>query len=379
MFENIIVIGVFVAFVTCGMVGYSYKKQMDNINSPINQKSQHLNEIITQNHDSFYHMNDVKQYTDADQPSGTYNVNVRLFVDYNFDSIEGNTNLDYSQMITRLQADTLIFLTRDTVLQKIISDLNLNSYDEMSDLTVDDLRWMINKNFLGANILQIVVSDVDPERAKNIAEAITNEFLQNAAELPTIDKVEVLDSAESATASYSSGVQTSINKKSLINYAIVGFGGSLLLISFLYFILFIVKDCIRTMSDVSFAGVKYFGKISCKETQRKEDIKRIALCLSQLKKNSKILIVPVEKKSEDIREFDELKDELLSLTKDITIAYSNNICGCADATKEILDSDEIILTTTYGKTRMSDLQFAKTEIEKVEKPIIGTIINKTRF
>ena len=49
------------------------------------------------------------------------------------------------------------------------------------------------------------------------------------------------------------------------------------------------------------------------------------------------------------------------------------------ATKEILDSDEIILTTTYGKTRMSDLQFAKTEIEKVEKPIIGTIINKTRF
>ena len=52
----------------------------------------------------------------------------------------------------------------------------------MKNLTTDDLLWMINKNFLGANMFQIVVTDVNPDRAQRINQAIIDEFLKNDSE-----------------------------------------------------------------------------------------------------------------------------------------------------------------------------------------------------
>lgn len=374
LWENKWIILLVCILFTGTLTGYSYYKQNRIINSPEQQETKTLNDIVAQNHDAFYRLNDVTAFTDADQPAGTYNCSVRLFVDFNYSSIEGNTNLDYSQMTSKIQQDAMILLVSDASLQTVIDDLDLRHYDDMSDLTTEKLKWMVNRNFLGANVLQIVVTDVDKERAERIASAVVDEFLKKSEGFTTIDSVKVIDEAGEALSGHAKGVQTSINKKSLLKYAIVGCMGGAVFICVLYLLLFIFKDAVRTALDVDFAEMSLFGSVTKKDKKRAEDIKRIAYNISLLKDVKKVVIVPTDQKAESEDIVERITTELKNIESDIKLESVRNIKDSADATRVAASSDAILVLAKYGKTRMKDLLFAKSEMVKTEGEILGTII-----
>lgn len=374
LWENKWIIILVCILFTGALTGYSYYKQNKIINSPEQQETKTLNDIISQNHDAFYRLNDATAFTDADQPAGTYNCSARLFVDFNYSSIEGNTNLDFTQMTNKIQQDTMILLVSDNALQKVIDDLGLRHYDDMSDITTEKLKWMINRNFLGANVLQIVVTDIDKERAEKIASAVVDEFVTNSAEFATIDSVKDIDGVGEAIAGQAKGVQTSINKKSLLKYAIVGCAGGAFFICALYLILFIFIDAVRNSLDVAFADMSDFGNVSSKEKKKQEDIKRIAYNISLLKNVNKVIIVPTDHKSENKDIVEGIASELKSIKSDVDLELVKNIKDSADATRAAVESDAILIFARYGKTKMKDLLFAKRELEKTETKIVGAVI-----
>ena len=374
LWENKWIIILVCILFTGALTGYSYYKQNKIINSPEQQETKTLNDIISQNHDAYYRLNDATAFTDADQPAGSYNCSARLFVDFNYSSIEGNTNLDYTQMTNKIQQDTMILLVSDNALQKVIDDLGLRHYDDMSDITTEKLKWMINRNFLGANVLQIVVTDIDKERAEKIASAVVDEFVTNSADFATIDSVKDIDGVGEAIAGQAKGVQTSINKKTLLKYAIVGCMGGVVFICALYLLIFIFKDAVRTALDVDFADMSLFGSVSKKDKKRAEDIKRIAYNISLLKDVKKVVIVPTDQKAESEDIVERLTTELKNIESDIKLESVRNINDSADAARVAADSDAILVLVRYGKTRMKDLLFAKSEMERTGEQILGAII-----
>lgn len=378
LWENAVIIVLITLIFMCGMAGLSYYKQNKILASSTMQDVGVIEDIIEQNHDAYYHLNNVTAFTDAEQPAGTYNSSVRLFVDFDFSVIEGNANLDFSQMSNKVQQDTMILLTSDEALRNVIEKLNLNSYDDMKSITVDDLKWMINRNYLGANVLQIVVTDVDPDRAYKIAEAVVDEFLARSDDFETIDSARVMDPVTQARAGRSGNLPTRISRKIILKYAIVGCAGGFALMAVIYLLIFIFKDAVRTSLDVEFTNMKVFGYISKKKGKKVEDIKRVAYNISLLKTVKKIALIPTDKKSQNEDLIDQIKDELSKVNKDIKIETAKNIRDFADATMLSMSNDAIIVLATYGKTSMKDLLFAKNELDKTGKEILGTIIGESR-
>lgn len=374
LWENVIAIILICVIFTGIMASYSYYKQKKFIASPDLQKKSIINDIVGQNHDAFYHMNDVKFFTDASQPAGTYNSSARLFVDFDFNSIEGNANLDFSQMASKVQQDVMIILVSDDALQNVIDELNLKSYSDMNDITPDKLKWMINRNFLGANVLQIVVTDVDGKRAEKIAQAVVDEFIKKSDSVITIDSVEVVDEAGYAIAGQPKNVQTIVNTKSIIKYSILGFFIGLIFSFVIYLLFFIINDAVRTSADISFVDMKLFGNISTNEKKREEDIKRIAYNISLLEGVKKITIVPIDSIAENDRIVGEIVDELKQMKKDLILQTVENIKDSSKAIVSANDSDAVILFAKHGKTRMRDLVFAKNELDRISATVCGTII-----
>ena len=392
------------ADVSGGLIGT--EKQKKEIDSSVSAEKAGINTIITQNHDAYYQLNNVSAYTDAQPPANTYCSSARLFVDFNFSSIEGNANLDYSQMVYRLQQDTLILIVSNDILNSVIEDLKLNEYDDMIDLTSDDLKWMINKNFMGANIMQLAVSDVDPERAKLIAEKLIEEFIEQSIDFKNIDSVEVLDEASTPQNGMQSSVTPqTISKKKLLKYGIVGCAGGVVFIAVVYLLIFIFKDAVRNALDLAFAEVRLFGTVSKKSRKKEESFKRLALNMSLIDSSKVFTVVPADKKSEDENLIDEMAEELNKLGKkvkvitgdaaesenliknidgakdknDIIIVNVRNIKDYSDATLAAVNSDMVLINVTFGKTRMKDLLFAKSELDKTGTKIAGAVIDKARY
>lgn len=376
LWENIIIIAVVSILFAGGFAGYNYKKQKELINATSSVDRSILNSIISQNHDAFYSQNTnaPSPFTDAQPPANTYNSSARLFVDFNFSIIEGNTNLDFAQMSKQLQQDASLLLVSDEALNSVIEKLDLHQYDDMSDITPDDLKWLVNRNFLGANIMQVVVTDVDADRAKQIAEAVVDEFIAHSDDISTIDSVEIIDNASTPKRGLNTSLQTSVDKKRLLKYAIVGFVGGLFIICVLYLMIFIFNDAVRNSLDVAFADMSVFGSVSRNENKKKEDIKRIAYNISLLKDIKKVVIVPTDKKAEKDDFVDQISTELANVKSDIKLERVENIKDSADATMVATRCDAILILVRYGKTRMKDLLFAKGEMDKTGTRIIGTII-----
>lgn len=386
LWDKKIIIAILTVFFACCAVGLGYWKQKyASGSSPIDGEVASLDDIANQNHDAFYHLNGVSAYTDGDQPLGTYNASIKLYVDFNYSNIEGNCNLDYSQMNYKLQQDALILLVSEESLQKVIDEQGLRNDDDMSNISVDDLKWLINKNFLGANILQIVVTDVDSARAEKIVEALSMEFIEKCQDFDTIDSVEIIDNNGVAIENPKGLEQgmgdcntVPLNAKKIIKYLIVGAVGGVLLICMLFFLIFITWDSVRNALDVSFADMNVFGYISRKKKKKEEDYKRIAYNVSLQKDCKTILVIPVDPKSDKKEIVDGIRENLVKVNNNIKLVQTKNIKDSADATLSAVDSDAIIILATFGKTRMRDLIFAKNEINKTNTPILGTIITSSR-
>ena len=405
VWENAIVFILVVLAFVFGMAGYSYKKQKNGMDSVAEEKT-NLSAVISQNHDAFYGINSKGKFTDADQPDNTFNSSARLFVDFDYSSIENNSNLDFTQMTTKVQQDAMLLLVSDTALNKVINDLKLNEYDDMKNLTTDALKWMINRNFLGVNIFQIVVTDVDPERAHLIADAVVKEFFESSKSFKTISKVEIIDSASVPKPGLENKViPGAVDKKKLLKYAIVGCAGGVFLMAVILLIIYIFKDAVRTAIDLAFADLKLFGSVSRKEANKKESYRRIAYNIALADNKQVLVVVPTDSKSED-EAFVSGVEEVLKTTgktvgivsgedtdsatlvksvenaknsNDIVIISVRNIRDYADATLAAVNADKALIFATFGKTRMKDLIYAKSELDKTGTPILGAVLNQARY
>ncbi len=405
VWENAVIFVLVVLAFTVGMFGYSYNKQKKAMNS-VSEEKANLSVIISQNHDTFYGISSKGKFTDADQPENTYNSSARLFVDFDYSSIENNDNLDFTQMTTKVQQDAMLLLVSDSALTNVINNLKLNNYDDMKNLTTEDLKWMVNRNFLGANVLQIVVTDVDADRSHLITEAVVKEFLNSSKSFKTISNVEIIDEASVPQIGLQSKVSPAvISKKKLFKYAIVGFAGGAVLMAVVYLLLFIFFDSIRNALDLAFADIKLFGTISRKESKKKEAYRRIAYNISLADTGKVLVVVPIDSKSEDELFVSGVEEELKSIGKkvgivsresaespeikksiedakknnDVVIVSVRNIKDYADATLAATNSDKILMLSTFGKTRMKDVIYAKSELDKTGTPILGAVLNQARY
>ena len=410
LWENAIVIVLIVALFTFGMAGFSYTKQKKEIVSLTESETANLDAIMTQNHDAFYRLNDVKSYTDAEPPANTYNSSAKLYVEFNYTNIDGIENMDVSSMTSRLQQDALLLLVSNDSLGKVIDKLDLKDYKDMTDLTTSDLGWMVNKNFLGANVMQIVVTDVDPERAMLISEAVIEEFISRTNEFASINSVTIVDSPSKPEIgikkeSEESAVQLRVSKKKLLKYAIVGCAGGVLFIAVIFLLLFIFKDSVRNSLDLSFANLQLFGAVSIKEDKKKENYKRLAYNIALLDTCKVLTIVPVDKKSNDPSLVEGIAEELKAIGKkavvisgddiettklqksiqseksknDIILVAVKNIKDYAEATLAATESDAVLLAVTFSKSRMSDVIYAKSEMDKTGTKLAGAVLEAARY
>ena len=380
LWENAILIILIAGICAGGMLGFSYKKQKAEIASTTAADKAVINTIINQNHDAFYATTaDKRIYTDAVPPADTYNSAAKLYIDFNFDSIEGGESLDISKVLYGYQQDALMLIVSDEALQNVIDKLDLHSYDDMKEITPNDLKWMVNKNMLGANMMQVVVSDVDPDRAKLINEAVLEEFTNRIGNFASIDKIDIIDHPSTPQGGMQpTETAATISKKKLLKYAIVGGAGGFILIAGIFLLIFIFNDSVRNSLDVAYVDMKMFGTVSKSHSKREECCKRLAFNISLLKDKKKIAIIPVDKKSEDDELVSMIKEELAKVNKDIKVETSKNIIDSADATMEAVNSDAFIVLAKYGKTRIKDMIFAKSELDKTEKENLGVILESVR-
>lgn len=391
--------------VICGalFMGYNYLKQSDESKKPVvNAKKAILTSVRTANHDAFYApASSPLPYTYSAKPANAFNAYAKVFVDFNYDFIEGNTKMDYYQMVKCLQQDANILLIRSDSLQKVIDDLKLRDYDDMSDITVDDLRWMIISNFLGSNVMQVFVTDVDPDRAAKISEAVINEFMENSKDYTSIDEVEVIDAPNVSIGSSDSVVKSpEISKTSLIKAFIIGGFGGAFMAAVIMFIVFILRDPVRTSKDLGYYDIKCMGLIPKKKDRQVEAYKRLAYDISLIDDCRVVTLVPIDKYSEKDEMLPTIEEELGKIGKkvatldgkevsvdklaqkiktdgegkDLLVINEKNISDYADAIISAVNSDAVILMASYAKTEMKQLGFAINELSKTKKNIAGVVI-----
>lgn len=374
IWENIIAVLFVAGILALCFAGFNYKKQKDVISSSNAQQSTNIHSIMSMNHDSYYHISDEIKYSDSFQPDETYNSTIRLYVDFDFSSIEGSADYDFSQVASKVQQDSMLLLVSDQNLQKVIDENNLRDYPDMKDITTEDLKWLINKNYRGANIMQVVVTDVNGERAQKIAQSLAEIFVDNIATLPTVENARIMEPASSPVYMPGPAHQTNVNKKTLLKYGIIGgFSGGVLSLMIL-FLLFIFRDVVRTAFDVSFSDMNTYGMISKNKKKWEEDCKRLAYSLLIHKEYNKIVLVPIDRYSEKTDIEDKIDEIIKHEKQTLLLERVNNIKDSSDAIRVAPGCDAVVLLGTYGKTKMKDLLYAKRELDKTEVENLGVVL-----
>ncbi len=165
-------------------------------------------------------------------------------------------NQQDSQAVTYSDLQTGTQLTKDyvelvksrTVTNQVIVELDLqNKYEDMKDITADKLADMISvSNKQDTRILEISVTDTNPNRAQDIADAVRRIASDHIYKVMDIEAVNVVD--------YANLPEKPVSPKKLKNTIIGGFLGAILCMAIVV-IHFITDDSIKTPDDVE----KYLG------------------------------------------------------------------------------------------------------------------------
>lgn len=121
-----------------------------------------------------------------------YAANASIFVN-DKDPENAQYGIAYDQILanTQLTADYAELMKSRTISQAVIDDLQLK------DFTVDMIGGMISvspKN--ETRILEITVTDTDPEMTMKVANSVAKVFSQKAVELMNVVNVNIIDTAE---------------------------------------------------------------------------------------------------------------------------------------------------------------------------------------
>ena len=382
---------ILIAVICAGCLGYkNYKSQKASI---AGNRRGAVNTIISDNRNSYY--GNAKKFTDANIPGGVVNSYVKLYVDLNYDFLSDNT-IDINSGHTKLGNDVSLLVSSVDSMQEIMDELSLDKVPEFAGLKAYDLTWLINKNFMGTHVVNIVVSDIDAARAQKIAEAVADKFIEKAVEYGLAKSVKYIDHASLPNGSY---FATRVDRNAFLKECIIGGVAGALLSMVLLLITFIVKDCVRTDIDAEYAGTEIIGFVPKKKDRQLESIRRIAVKLEAGEARI-ITIAPADKKadistlveglSSALSDFGR-KVEIISETpaegvvekasakSDYVLIPVKNVKESADAEVAAIFSDSVILAAGYGKTSVKNLSYSVKELLDAGKPARGVIITDKMF
>lgn len=125
----------------------------------------------------------------------------------------------------RLVATYTEFVKSSKLLRQVISNLN-------TDISEDDLRSSVNvKLVTNTQLIEISVTNENPEMAKLYANEITKVFIERVKEVYKIDNISILNEAKTPEKPYNIN-----NKKNILVFAFIGIviaGGYVLIVSML--------------------------------------------------------------------------------------------------------------------------------------------------
>lgn len=183
---------------------------------------------------------------------------------------QDNNVVTYSdlQSGTQLTKDYAELVKSRSVTEKVISQLKLNTiYTDMKELDSKQLAAMISvDNTTDTRIIRITVTDTNPARAQDIANAVREAASLHIEAVMDIEAVNVVDYAEMPMEAVSPNI--------LLN-TFIGAAAGVLIAAFLIILLHLSDDRIKGPDDVEkYLGVSVLGTIPLDNSMSKTDKKK---------------------------------------------------------------------------------------------------------
>ena len=373
LWEHALIILIVCCVFAAGMSAYSYKKQKNQTS----EDKATIDAIVTQNREAYYSLSSSGSnvYTDADAPAGTYTSYARLYVEFNHEETEAVNGTDYDKVSSNLQKDACMLIWDTQYLNEIIDELDLKDQEDLSGITAEKLSWMINRNFQGAHVMNIAVTDVDPERAQDICEAVVEKYIPVLKKYMNVDEVRVVNEASLPEGSKAAAAaETHISKGKLVKYGVVGFAGGFVFMAILLLLAFIIIDCVRNESDLDYTGFHKFGKTITKKNA--SDARGLAYKLAAEEGLQKLLLLDVDGKVKSEELCDELNQIFAEKKLNLKAETADNLKESSEALYLMKNYDALLLTASYGKTRISDLEDAYSQLENAAVKKLGVALVK---
>ncbi len=373
LWEHALIIVIVCCVFAAGMSAYSYKKQKNQTS----EDKATIDAIVTQNREAYYSLSSTgtSVYTDADAPAGTYTSYARLYVEFNHEETDAANGTDYDKVSTNLQKDACMLIWDTQYLNEIIDELDLKDQEDLSGITAEKLSWMINRNFQGAHVMNIAVTDVDPNRAQEICEAVIEKYIPVLKKYMDVDEVTVVNKASLPEGSTAAAVaETHISKGKLVKYGVVGFAGGFVFMAILLLLAFIIIDCVRNESDLDYTGFHKFGKTITKKNS--SDARGLAYKLAAEEDLKKVLLLDVDGKVKSDELCGELNQIFSEKSIDLNVETADNLKDSSEALYVLKDYDALLLTASYGKTRIKDLEDAYSQLENATVKKLGVALVK---
>lgn len=183
---------------------------------------------------------------------------------------QDNNVVTYSdlQSGTQLTKDYAELVKSRSVTEKVINQLKLNTvYTDMRELDSRQLAGMISvDNTTDTRIIRITVTDTNPARAQDIANAIREAASLHIEAVMDIEAVNVVDYAEMPTEAVSPNI--------LLN-TLIGAAAGAITAAFIIILLHLSDDRIKGPDDVEkYLGTSVLGTIPLDNSMSKIDKKR---------------------------------------------------------------------------------------------------------
>lgn len=174
---------------------------------------------------------------------------------------QDDSTLTYTdlQTGTQITKDYTELVKSRTVMEKVINQLDLNNvYLDMSELGYKDLADMVSvSNKTDTRIIAITITDTNPVRARDIADAVRDAAAEHIKAVMDIEAVNVVDYAEIP--------QTAISPNVMKN-ALMGGVGLFVIACAIIVVWHLMDDTIKTPDDVEkYLSISVLGTIPFEE------------------------------------------------------------------------------------------------------------------
>jgi capsular polysaccharide biosynthesis protein len=175
---------------------------------------------------------------------------------------QDNNVVTYSdlQTGTQLTKDYAELVTSRSVMEKVISQLNLEeNFEDMENIDSEKLADMVSvDNTTDTRIIKITVTDTNPGRAQDIANAIREAAALHITEVMDIEAVNVVDYAEMP--------MKPVSPKLMLN-TVIGALAGLILAVLIIIVLYMLDDTIKGPDDIErYLGISLLGTIPLDES-----------------------------------------------------------------------------------------------------------------